>query len=488
MLNWYTRPDVDVWNPLLKSLGLGLSIGLLGACGTKIDNRRSMSTLAEVAIDDIASANWDHLEFQLRATTAGGYDSAKQTLKPGGGSLHLNVPPASYRFILNYFDAAGAKIYGADLCAPEVRNDVQTLVPGLNKISLQICSQSQTPAATTDVPAGVTPTPPPTATTTITPVLHPAGVPGAFSLKGTQLLDASGQPFLIRGVNTPNAYFYDESLAAVSTIKDLGFNTVRIVWCADTLLRPGRCEAKDLHPVADLDRLLETVRGAKMVAVLNLQNATGSDSIDDLQKMADYLTRADVVEVLNRYSGMLLINIANEWLGTWNKASTYVEGYRRVVPRLRQAGLTQPLIVDASGYGQEFASVLKAAADLTAIDPNLLISAHMYDMFSTPASVTQALAAARERKIPLMIGEFACSHGSRGPVACETILDEAAKAEQPLGLIAWSFSGNSPDLSDLNIVDGGDWQSLTPWGSKLLKTANGIAATAKEAAEFTGSH
>jgi mannan endo-1,4-beta-mannosidase len=256
---------------------------------------------------------------------------------------------------------------------------------------------------------------------------------------------------------------------------------VRIVWCADTLIRVGRCEEKDIHPVEELENVLSLVKSQRLVAMLNLQNATGSDSAEHLQNMVEYLVSPDVKRILLEYKDYVLINIANEWYGTWDKTSNFLEGYRKAVRDLRNAGLSHVLIVDARGYGQDISSIADHGQDLVSLDGNLMISAHLYDVFRTPSSVANVFSMVREKKLPFLIGEFGCTHGADKPVACEAILAEASRGERQYGYIGWSFSGNGSSLRDLDIVEFRDWSTLTAWGRTLINSPGGIKSTSKEA-------
>src|SRR5690554_2200154 len=50
-----------------------------------------------------------------------------------------------------------------------------------------------------------------------------------FSVSGTQLLDAHGNPFVMRGVNLPHAWYTEETSQALAHISNRGANTVRVV-------------------------------------------------------------------------------------------------------------------------------------------------------------------------------------------------------------------------------------------------------------------
>ena len=114
------------------------------------------------------------------------------------------------------------------------------------------------------------------------------------------------------------------------------------------------------------------------------------------------------------------------------------------------------------------------------------MSAHLYDVYDRSDRVANLFAAVRNQKIPFIVGEFGCSHGSGKRVACESIMVEASRPEAQYGYIGWSFSGNSSTLKDLDIVEASDWSTLTPWGLTLVGGTGGIRSTAREACFFTG--
>ena len=53
---------------------------------------------------------------------------------------------------------------------------------------------------------------------------------GGFKTQGTQLMDATGHPFIIAGINNPHAWFREKAYLALDDIAATGANTVRIVW------------------------------------------------------------------------------------------------------------------------------------------------------------------------------------------------------------------------------------------------------------------
>ena len=308
---------------------------------------------------------------------------------------------------------------------------------------------------------------------------------GTFYINNGRLFDPTGEEFIFRGINNADAYYKEQSLAALDHIKELGFNGVRIVWCADTLIRAGRCENKDVHSPVHLQEILAKMEQLKLVAVLNLQNPTGSNESKHLAAMTDYLIRDDIAPILKRYQHMLLLNVANEWYGKWDESRIYVETYKSQISKIRQAGLEHVLLVDARGWGQDFSSIPQFAEELLAEDSNLMFSSHLYDVYSEASKVRSIFSQIREKQLPFIIGEFACDHYPYQPrVDCATIMSEASREDSPFGYIAWSYSGNSSELNKLDVVSRDDWKSLTPWGVRLVDGVDGVKQTSKEASLF----
>jgi mannan endo-1,4-beta-mannosidase len=432
-------------------------------CGSARGLREPNSKLAQILMNRVPGLDYDSFSLSLTPIQGGGFSLPRNTYPASDGRLDIKVPAGHYGIVLELLKSGKALVKSSS-CPTATRISSVNLLPGPNHVEIPVCPLGP------DEEGG------------------PAGSEGkTFSVVNGQLLDPSGKAFVMRGINTPHAYYLRESKEATSRIKEFGFNTVRIVWCADNLVRAERCDTKDMHPVSLLRESLELIKASRMVAVLNLQNATGSDSLDDLEKMVSYLTRPDVKTVLIEYQNILLINIANEWYGTWDKTSNYIEAYRTVIKKLRRAGLPHVLIVDARGYGQDSSSIAEHGKELVSLDENLMISAHLYDVYGRADSVKQVFNLVRTQKLPFLVGEFSCSHGAGKAVACETIMTEASRPDAQYGYIGWSYSGNSSYLQDLDVVKLSDWSTLTPWGTKLIHGVGGIKETSKEACFYSRS-
>lgn len=302
------------------------------------------------------------------------------------------------------------------------------------------------------------------------PALTGAKVRDGFYTADGKLYDAYGGEFVMRGVNNAHAWFdgYGNYLAwfALDDIAAFGTNTIRVVWETDA--SPALL-ADVLHRIVELE----------MVPMVELHDVTGNVDPGKFLETAAYWTRADVVLVLNEFREYLLINIANEWSG---RDADYVTSYQTAIASLRNAGISHTLVIDASGYGQNAASLFDNAEALFASDPerNLLFSLHMYDLYADPERVGEVLSQAVAAKLPLVVGEF--GHELTGTkVAWEEIMSQCQTLG--IGFIAWSWMGNNADTAHLDMAE--DWEGpLTDWGHDVMDGPNGITETARKASIF----
>lgn len=140
---------------------------------------------------------------------------------------------------------------------------------------------------------------------------------GVFTTRDAQLIDASGQPFVIAGINNPHAWFGERAYQALDDIAATQANTVRIVW-----------------------------------------NTRGK---------ANQLERI-IKRCIARY---LLINIANEWGEHDVTTEHWLQSYSDAVAAMRKAGFTTTLVVDAPGWGQNIRPILEGGRQLIKLYGNL---------------------------------------------------------------------------------------------------------------------
>lgn len=292
---------------------------------------------------------------------------------------------------------------------------------------------------------------------------------GAFQISGTRLVDANGNEFIMRGVNHAHVWYKSELENALDGIAATGANCVRVVF-ADG-------DQWERVTASELQSVIEECAERRLVMIAEIHDATGKDDTASLDRAVDCWI--EVKDVLNAYSDKVILNIANEWLGTWDSAKWQV-GYTAAIPKLRAAGISNTIMVDAGGWGQHGASVAEAGKAVFESDPdrNTMFSIHMYGTAGGNSStITQNLKGVTDQGLCVVVGEFGWNH-SDGDVD-EAFIMQYCELNS-IGYIAWSWKGNSGGVEYLDIAR--DWrgeQLSAEWGEPLVNGANGIKATSK---------
>jgi mannan endo-1,4-beta-mannosidase len=326
----------------------------------------------------------------------------------------------------------------------------------------------------------------------------------------------------LRGVNLPYAWYKSQSLTDLwdgtkSAIAQRGANTVRI-----TLDRNVTS--------SELTTLLDKVKSAGLYAILYLTDFTGGTADSDINgtsgavawwsSTGNYSGNGIKSVITNaNYKPQVIINLANEWMGSWNNGSQWYNSYKTAINTLRTNGVNHTLVIDAAGYGQESASIKGYAAQLrrdvtggaTGNGRDVVFSLHMYDVFHNSTLVKQGFDACKQTgvyvsgdgngvaNVPCMIGEFGpvhyrtttCPNGQAGPSQCpvdeDTILSVARAQDVPF--MGWSWYGNTPvelaqglDMLTNFSASGG---TPTTWGNRVFYGTDAIGTI--EAEDFIAS-
>jgi len=308
-----------------------------------------------------------------------------------------------------------------------------------------------------------------------------SSLPGwaGFSIEDGRLLDANGQPFVMRGVNHAHTWYPGRTPQALSDIAAAGANAVRVV-----LATGGRWNR---NSGADVAAVIEQCKANALICVLEVHDATGwgeDSAAIHISEAAEYWVSADIVEAISGQEDYVLINIANEPFGNFVSALNYVEGTTAAIQRLRDAGLTHTIVVDASSWGQDWENFMRAnAPEIFAADPlaNVLFSVHMYQIYADQNTIATYMQDFQDMNLPLIVGEFGHEHQGQ-PVDEDSILAEAEA--RSIGYLGWSWSGNTEPYLDMAL--NWDPNNLSAWGERLFNGANGIAQTAECATVFAG--
>ncbi len=298
---------------------------------------------------------------------------------------------------------------------------------------------------------------------------------GSFAVEGTSLVDANGNKFVMRGVNYSWCWQKRHETTVIPAAARIGCNAIRIqLGTGRKYSRPTRSELKKLITLCEENSL---------IAVFNIHDATGSDNIADLEEAARFWV--EMKDMLNEHTATTIVNIANEWYGSWGNSEAWAEGYRKAIGIIRDGGLLNTLIVDAAGWGQWPLSIFDAAETVAQADPlhNTLFSIHMYEVAGKNKTIIRDnIDKALATGYPLIIGEFASSHGGRA-VDWQTILDYTA--ETGVGYLVWSWTGNSGGVEDCDMFGSYDDSYYKPNGTNTVLGRNGIRETSRICSVYT---
>ena len=297
-----------------------------------------------------------------------------------------------------------------------------------------------------------------------------------FYTSGTSVYDANGNKFIMRGVNIAHAWYPNETETSIKAAASKGANCVRIV-CSD-----GKQYTKTT--ASELQKIIDICKQNKVVAIVEVHDATGSDSTSDLNAAVDYWK--EMKSIINNNRKYVIVNIANEWYGTWD-GGAWASGYQTAIKNMRNAGIHNLLMVDCAGWGQYPDSIKYNGKSVIQADSdnNIMFSIHMYEYAGSDANTVKTnIDNALATGVPLTIGEFGFKH-TNGDVDEYTIMQYCQ--QKGAGYMGWSWKGNGDTWAYLDLAKSWDGSSLSDWGNTLFYGDNGISKTATACTVFTGS-
>jgi mannan endo-1,4-beta-mannosidase len=303
-----------------------------------------------------------------------------------------------------------------------------------------------------------------------------AGHHTGFHVRNGRLYDADDHEFVMRGVGHNHVAYPQRTAEVLSDVKAMGANTVRVELSAGAIAKR--------NDAADVAHVIGLCRRNHLVCVLVVSDTTGWGHRPEAIAQAravDYWI--GVRRALAGQERWVVIDVANEPY-VLDNVRTWPADTMDSIRRLRRAGLHHTLLVDAPDWGQDLSFTMRDhAAEVFAADPehNTVFSIHMYGAFFRATNVHDYLGRYLAAKLPIAVTEFAYTHHD-GDVDEDAIMSETRA--DGVGYLAWSWSGNSGDAADLDMVTGFDAHALTWWGHRVFDGPNGIRPTSREATVY----
>jgi poly(3-hydroxybutyrate) depolymerase len=300
---------------------------------------------------------------------------------------------------------------------------------------------------------------------------------------GRYVLGPRGDTVIIRGVNyAPYNWGYDINELNINQIALSNANAVRLVWYMNGGGAP-------VYPnwVA-LDSAISKCVQKGLIAIPELHDQTCTNDSVALSNLIGFWTNPAMLNILNKYKKNVIVNFANEALGSGNwgwlggSASQFKNIYGNIITQLRNvAGFNFPIMIDAPDCGGNEDAIINnsTATYLTATDPmhNIIYSVHAYWPLptNTSAMLNTRVTAMRNSNIPFVFGEVAATADCSDIILLDSLL-KFAKIND-IGWLAWSWDRDN--CAARQITTAGAFSNLTPYGNTIVNnTQTGLVATA----------
>ncbi len=377
----------------------------------------------------------------------------------------MHAPITRRRFIIGA-GIFGASVMGAGLlggCTPAQQNDGQNGTTS---------DASQNASGNTD------------ATASTNEIARPS-THGALSVKGAQLVGASGQPVQLKGFSTHGLAWFPQyvNLECFTQLAGWGANVARLAMY--THENGGYCTDGDKE---SLRKLL--VEGAEYAAKADMYCIVDWHVLQDLNPNV-YLEQAKEFWkwASGEFAGAdnVIFEICNEPNGstTWEDVKNYAEA---VLPIIRQNAPGKLVLCGTPSWCQQPEKA--TASPLT--DDNLMYTLHFY-AGTHKEDLRNKLRSAVEAGTPMFVSEYGiCDASGNGALdltsanAWVQIMDELN-----VSYVCWNLSNKAESssfiASSCSLTHGFTDEDLTPCGQWLKGMLGGAAPTEVAAQSITGS-
>ena len=109
---------------------------------------------------------------------------------------------------------------------------------------------------------------------------QPVFAASGFHVNGSKLYDANGNEFIMRGINHAHAWYKGQESTVIPAIAQTGANTVRVAL--------GDGDQWGYDDINTLKNIISLCEQNKLVAVVEIHDATGSDDYSRLDNAVNY--------------------------------------------------------------------------------------------------------------------------------------------------------------------------------------------------------
>jgi len=280
-------------------------------------------------------------------------------------------------------------------------------------------------------------------------------------VSGRQLLDACGQPFVVRGVEQILGNQLPEGNDWLGIVRDIaatGSNAVRILPGVNTLTTD------------DIDQILTFIGEQGMVAF-----------VDPLNSPDDWYARDDVRAMLKKHESFLIIDAYGE--PQYDDIEKWRAEAKEALIHMRALGYEVPFTVYANQFGRGLPSLFDYGAEILAADPlhNTFLGWQAYwgnngyYQEHYGYTLTEAVDAIVDSGLPIQMGLDHITDMPSTEADYGTLMQGAE--ENGIGWLWWDFY--NPYGNENNLSQDGSIDNLTATGNDVLY--NHVASIANTA-------
>lgn len=286
---------------------------------------------------------------------------------------------------------------------------------------------------------------------------------------GKYILGSQGDTIILRGVNyAPYNWGWTSTDLRIDQVAQSNANVVRLVW----YINGGG--APTYSNWTALDSAISKCVQAGMIAIPELHDQTCVNDSAALVSLLSWWTNPNFIQLLNKYRGYIILNYANEALGSgawsWLGGSSvkFTNTYKTIITNLRNANITCPIMIDAPDCGGNVNALVAAGDNLQSYDPlhNLVFSVHAY--WPLPTNTASVLSGKMDSlynaSVSFVLGEVANTGDCSDAILLDSLLKYAT--QKNIGWMAWSWDhDNCPSRQ---ITSNSLMANTTLYGNKII--------------------